>query len=131
MKINPKITDAATITPTTTVGRPVLGAGVSDVLAFEFPVLMDSVEVLVTVEGGRGGGGLVTTEAERVVELELELDELDKDVVRVFDGVGVEVGRVEVDLVDDLVSVSVSCGPPKRSERNDANGSIWRGSSSG
>lgn len=85
MRINPKITDAATITPTTTLGRPDFELVLAVRLASALPVFTDWVEVLVMVEvDSVNGDGLVTTEAEVVVEVEVGVVEVD-----VLDGVDV------------------------------------------
>lgn len=122
MKIKPKITDAATITPTTTLGRPDLELVLSGAFALALLVFTGRVDVLVMVDVVRGGGGVVGTGVERVedvdlVELELDEDEDDRE------GVGVCLG-----VVDVRVFVEEGSSGPRIIEMSPPIGSSCRGS---
>lgn len=132
-KIRPKMTQAATIIPTTTLGRPDLDEE-SDWLTPLIPVLaeLDAVEVTVTKSGVETmGGDDVTTWAvvNGLVDVVVVLGVL---VVVGVCGVGVTITGVGVSmtvcstvlvLLVDVVGSSLPSPPPKITEKKEATGS--------
>ena len=134
MKISPKITEAATMIPITTLGRPPFEVPfVFAWLASAFPVSTEEVEVTVVYccwgLGVYTGGGEVTTDAttvgwEVVVGLGVELVVL---VTIIGDGsIGIKVVAclVVVVLLRVVVVVVSSPPPPKRLVKNPNGSSV-------
>jgi hypothetical protein len=133
-KIRPKMIEAATMTPTTTLGRPDFADELLASLAFVLPVLVAALTVLNDVRVLTFGGGVVTTCAlvRGVVDVVLVVV---RGVVDGTTGVGADgvttPGRVVgVAVVRVDVEVVVGSGP-KISESRDSKGSTVVASSVG
>lgn len=124
MKMSPKMTEAATIMPITTLGRPPLDEELFPLSAFAWleskPPDVAVIVVVCRLLGVATGGGVVASWAVEVEDVDLDVGVV---LVRVFVNVGVESVASRVVVVDVRLVVVVSSSPPPKRLVNQPNGS--------